>query len=184
MVAHYLSELELPERARVVEIGCGTGGDFADHRRPSGCRGGGRGRSSAVLVAKARELAATVPNAAFEVADGGQLPIDAETFDAAVLYPVLSHPPRPERVLAEAFRGLRPGGRLALFDGDYATITVAIGVDDPPKICVSAFAPASSTIRGLCVGFCNWSQPLGLSMLGGAPTATRRSPNPITCGAS
>jgi ubiquinone/menaquinone biosynthesis C-methylase UbiE len=35
------------------------------------------------LIAKARELAADIPNASLQQADGSQLPIDAEMFDAA-----------------------------------------------------------------------------------------------------
>jgi hypothetical protein len=50
----------------------------------------------------------------------------------------LSHVPPPERLLAEAFRVLRPHGWLAVFDGDYATMTVATGERDPLEACVDA----------------------------------------------
>jgi hypothetical protein len=45
-------------------------------------------------------------------------------------------------MVAEVFRVLRPGGALAVFDGDYATITLATGEHDPLQMCADAFAPA------------------------------------------
>jgi hypothetical protein len=38
-----------------------------------------------------------------------------------------------------AFRVLRPNGWLAVFDGDYAAVTVATGDHDPLHTCVEAF---------------------------------------------
>ncbi|HEX6015764.1 MAG TPA: hypothetical protein VFY87_28960, partial [Geminicoccaceae bacterium] len=45
-------------------------------------------------------------------------------------------------LLAEAFRVLRSGGRLAVFDGDYSTITLATGEHDPLQVCVAAMVLA------------------------------------------
>ena len=113
----YLSDLGLPDHARVLEIGCGTGAiSRIIARRPGVAQVVGVDPSS-VLVAKARELATGISNVSFEEADGRHLPMDEETFDAAVLHRVVSHIPKPECVLAQASRVLRPGGSLALFDG-------------------------------------------------------------------
>jgi hypothetical protein len=49
----------------------------------------------------------------------------------------VSHP-QPELVLAEAARVLRAEGILAVCDGDYATITVALGQSDPLQVCIEA----------------------------------------------
>jgi hypothetical protein len=53
-------------------------------------------------------------------------------------------------VLAESFRLLRPAGRLAVFDGDYATITLANGPVDPLQSCPEAFRPAYIPDAWLC----------------------------------
>ena len=145
MVARYLSDLELPDGAEALEIGCGTG---AIARVLAAWPGIGRVVGvdpSPALIETARRLADGVENLAFREGDGLSLELADASFDVVVAHRVLSHVPAPERVLAEAFRVLRPGGSLALFDGDYATITVALGDADPLQTCVRAFAPAYIT---------------------------------------
>jgi ubiquinone/menaquinone biosynthesis C-methylase UbiE len=94
---------------------------------------------SAVFIAKARSLAQDIPNLSFEEGEGRSLRFETGSFDVVVVHQVLSHVPQPERLLAEAFRVLRPQGWLAVFDGDYATATVATGESDPLQACVQAF---------------------------------------------
>jgi len=67
------------------------------------------------------------------------LTFEANAFDVVVVHRALSHVPQPEGLVAEAFRVLRPRGWLAVFDGDYATATVATGDCDPLEACVHAF---------------------------------------------
>lgn len=94
---------------------------------------------SPVFIAKARALAHDISNLAFEEGDGRSLRLPAEAFDIVIVHQALSHVPQPEQVVAEVFRVLRPTGWLAVFDGDYATATVAIGEFDPLEACVHAF---------------------------------------------
>jgi ubiquinone/menaquinone biosynthesis C-methylase UbiE len=145
MVETYLADLALPPQARVLEIGCGTGAIVrmlaarAEVREVVGLD------PSPILLARARELGAGTAMVSFVQGDGNDLAFPDHSFDAVVLHRVLSHVPLPERVLAQAFRVLGVGGRLAVFDGDYATLTLATGELDPLELCVAAFAPAYIT---------------------------------------
>ena len=94
---------------------------------------------SPVFVAKARELGAGLATLVFEEADGRSLPFASKTFDTVVFHTTLCHVPNPEAMLHEAVRVLRPDGCLAIFDGDYATGTLATGAGDPLDVCAEAF---------------------------------------------
>ena len=52
-------------------------------------------------------------------------------FDLVIAHTVYSHLVDPREALAEARRVLRPGGQLVIFDGDFATLTVALFEGDP-----------------------------------------------------
>lgn len=49
-----------------------------------------------------------------EYFDGDDWPVDAGAFDMALCTEVLEHIPEPRQLLAQAYRSLRPGGRLLL----------------------------------------------------------------------
>ena len=134
----FVSEITLPKDAKVLEIGCGTGAVtrfLADLPQVSQALGVD---PSPVFIAKARELAGEAQNLTFQEADGRTLPCEDCSFDSVVFHTSLCHIPKPEEALAEAFRVLNPGGSLAIFDGDYATTSVAIGNFDPLQCCADA----------------------------------------------
>jgi ubiquinone/menaquinone biosynthesis C-methylase UbiE len=139
MVASYVAELDPRPDARLLEIGSGTGAvsrllsDLLPTVTITGVD------PSADLVARARQLGAGSSAVTFEVGDGAAVPHGDGEFDVVVIHRVLCHVPGPERLLREAHRVLRPSGEIAVFDGDYATITLATGPDDPLSSCVSAF---------------------------------------------
>jgi SAM-dependent methyltransferase len=68
------------------------------------------------LLEQARRRAAGAESVEFLEADAARLPFDPGSFDLATCVRVLHHVRRPELVVAEAARVLRPGGRLLLVD--------------------------------------------------------------------
>jgi ubiquinone/menaquinone biosynthesis C-methylase UbiE len=139
MVRSYLSEVAFPPAAQVLEIGCGTGSVTRTLARWPGVSKATGVDPSPVFIQRARALAAGVDNIDFVEADGRSLGLGAAGYDVVVVNTTLSHVPQPERLIAEAFRVLRPLGCLAVFDGDYATATVSRGGSDPLQACVEAF---------------------------------------------
>lgn len=145
----FLNEIEFPAHAKVIEVGCGTGVLTRVLARWPNV-GTVVGIDPAVsLIREARKLASGFPNLTFEEADAGSLPFEADAFDVVVFDSTLSHVPEVERALSEAYRVLRQGGWLAVFDGDYATTTVALGDNDPLQACVSAMMASSVNDRWL-----------------------------------
>jgi ubiquinone/menaquinone biosynthesis C-methylase UbiE len=79
------------------------------------------------FIAAARQCAARAGLSAwitFEVADAQVLPYADGRFDGAIAARLLLHVPDPERVMSEARRVVRPGGRIVLMDWDFGTVAV------------------------------------------------------------
>jgi ubiquinone/menaquinone biosynthesis C-methylase UbiE len=75
--------------------------------------------------------------------DARALELKGQSVDVVVFHTTLCHVPGPHLALAEAARVLRPGGWLTVFDGDYATTTVALHPSDPLEACAAAFVEFS-----------------------------------------
>jgi len=135
----YLSDVDFPEGARVLDIGCGTG---PQARRLAGWPGVREVVGVDQLepfLERARELAAEIPNLSFQQADARELPFADGSFDVVVLHTLLTHVPGPDGVLSEVHRVLRPGGCVAIYDGDFSTMSVATSDADPLQACINAF---------------------------------------------
>jgi ubiquinone/menaquinone biosynthesis C-methylase UbiE len=139
MLDTYLTDAAIPQGARVLEVGCGTGAVTRVLAAWPGVAAAVGVDPSPVFVAKARALGAGQSTLTFEEADGRALPFGSDTFDLVVCHTTLCHVPDPDTILHEAVRVLRPGGCLAVFDGDYATGTLATGAGDPLEVCAEAF---------------------------------------------
>lgn len=138
MLRAYLSKIDFPPDAVVLEIGCGTGAITRVLAQwPRVAKAVGVDPCS-IFLRRARELAGNSEKVTFLEGDGHHLPVDSAAFDVVVIHTTLCHVPHPDRLLAEAGRVLRPNGSLAIFDGDYATMTVAAGSHDPLQPCIEA----------------------------------------------
>lgn len=135
-IGEYMDALALSGTEAILDLGCGTGvAARVIARRPEI-----RGAITAVdvseeLVARGRRLAEAEGLGGridFRVGDAhGLAGLPGGVFDVVVMHTLVSHVAEPAAVLAEARRLLRPGGgRLVVFDGDYASTTFATDAAD------------------------------------------------------
>jgi ubiquinone/menaquinone biosynthesis C-methylase UbiE len=113
-----LLRLGLPERGRLLDLGCGPG--FVAQRLRRGREGlqvVGTDRDRSSLKVAGRHLAPLG-------AEASALPFAEASFDFVLVRLVLRHLPRPEQVLLEIRRVLEPGGRIAVMDTDDDTLVL------------------------------------------------------------
>jgi SAM-dependent methyltransferase len=98
-----------------LEIGCGVGGNLGTLS--------GQGLATFGVDLSERALAearGAVPGTHLAVANAARLPFSSSAFGLVVVTEVLEHVRRPEPVVAEAARVLRPGGTLFVTSPNYA----------------------------------------------------------------
>jgi ubiquinone/menaquinone biosynthesis C-methylase UbiE len=106
---------DVPEGSSVIDIGCGTGNALLrlSKRNPSLLAGIDISPKS-IVVAKAKLSSLPVDLRAGDAESN--LPWPNDTFDVAVMNATIHHFPKPENVLHQAFRILKPQGRLIIAD--------------------------------------------------------------------
>ncbi len=125
----YADRLDLPHRKHVVEVGCGTGVVVRALARRQDFPGKATGVDhSLAFIEAGRRLAAEEGLAGrveLRVGDAHELDFDDGHFDVGIVHTVISHVTDPLAVLREVSRVVRRGGAVAIFDGDYASLTYA-----------------------------------------------------------
>ncbi|MEJ2591895.1 MAG: methyltransferase domain-containing protein [Candidatus Thiodiazotropha sp.] len=126
----YVGRLELPDDAKVLEVGCGTGAmsRFLAQREEFKGQVIGVDQSSSFIEAANRlahgeKLGERI---GFSIGDAHCLDFPAGHFDVVIAHTLISHVTEPIRVLSEMARVTRAGGTVAIFDGDYASLTYAL----------------------------------------------------------
>jgi len=103
-------ELALPNTAQMLDIGCNTG-PMLIPLREQGYDIVGIDISVGDVQQAERYLDTMhLPASQLSVADGTCLPFRDQSFDAILLVDILEHTDKPERIVAETKRLLRPGG--------------------------------------------------------------------------
>lgn len=129
-VGNPVRHAQLREGDDVVDLGSGGGIDCLLAARAVGPSGSVVGVDFLPEMAERAAAAAAqvgLTNAHFVVGEIEALPLPNESADVVISNGVINLSPRKARVLAEAFRVLRPGGRLAVVD-------LVLEHDLPPEI--------------------------------------------------
>lgn len=106
-------QVELPDDARIVEIGCGSGTLWAENykRIPEGWQITLTDASPGMICETQQRLSGS-DSFRFQVANAQELPFPDESFDAVMAAHMLYHVPDRDKAFSEIVRILRPGGHL------------------------------------------------------------------------
>jgi ubiquinone/menaquinone biosynthesis C-methylase UbiE len=129
--ARYLGRLAASPHANVLEVGCGNGAAtrlITQHVQPARLVGIDM---SPVFVKMASEALAGETGVSFALGDAAATRQPASFFDLVIAHTVYTHLVDPWAALAEAYRVLKTGGRLVIFDADFASLSIALFDGDP-----------------------------------------------------
>jgi ubiquinone/menaquinone biosynthesis C-methylase UbiE len=109
---------------RIIDVGCGPGFFLAELVAEVGPEGFivGVDASPQMLSLAARRCEGH-DNVVLHQADATSLPVEGSGFDVALCVQVLEYVPDVSGGLAELHRALRPGGRVVIWDIDWATVS-------------------------------------------------------------
>jgi ubiquinone/menaquinone biosynthesis C-methylase UbiE len=149
MMRDYLDAMGIDSATSALDLGCGTGVVARTIARRPGFRGRVTGIDlSSHLIGAAKRLASEEGVASkvdFCAGDSHTLELRDAQFDAAVAHTLLSHVDDPRSVLTEIVRVVRPGGKVGIFDADFASMTFATGDQTTAKASDEAIVSAIVT---------------------------------------
>jgi ubiquinone/menaquinone biosynthesis C-methylase UbiE len=149
MMREYMDAMGIDSAASVLDLGCGTG----VASRAIACRPGFSGRVTGIdrsphLIAVASRLAREErleSKLIFRAGDSHSLELPDAEFDAVVAHTLFSHLDDPDSALKEVVRVLKPGGKVGIFDGDYASLTFATRDSEEGRLADDAIISAIVT---------------------------------------
>jgi SAM-dependent methyltransferase len=157
MMQQYLDAMDIDAAASVIDLGCGTGVAARTIARRRGFAGRVTGIDrSPYLAATATRLARTEGSGGkveFVSGDSHSLNLPDAAFDAVVAHTLITHVENQVEVMREIARIVKPGGKVAIFDGDYATLT--FGSADPAtakatdEMIIDALITNPRAVRGM-----------------------------------
>src|SRR5262245_60793640 len=125
MLDDYLAAMHLDRLSLVLDVGCGTGVAARRLARLGAFTGRivGIDRSPDLIAAAQQHAAAEglAGRIEFRVGDAAALGDLKGQFDAAIAHTLVSHVDDPLAVVGEIAACVRPGGSIAIFDGDFAS---------------------------------------------------------------
>jgi ubiquinone/menaquinone biosynthesis C-methylase UbiE len=133
--AAFFDRYTLPARARIADIGCGSGEITMRLAQRYGAAElvGVDILESSVEHAR-REHAALAPRVRFEQGDAFELAFADNAFDLVVCRHMTQSVPEPEKVLAQLDRICKPGGWIHVLSEDYGMLYMAQGRVDPDRL--------------------------------------------------
>ena len=133
----YLDKLPIETASRILDAGCGTGvvTRAVAKRTAVKCQVVGSDYSPALIDAarqQTRELKLD-DQIDFQINDIHSLNFEDGYFDIVIAHTVITHVANPEVAVKELRRVVKPSGIVAIFDGDYASLTFAYPDDEFAK---------------------------------------------------